>query len=261
MIRFLKSLLSKGDDPREQPANAPANPNTPQLPECGLDEVWAVDGIDLTAPSQDRFAKDVLAKHAGDQLKTALLNPRFAAAPRNFSQLDAAVLHGLVTEHEPSRIMEIGSGASSFLIRNAIKLKNLPAEFIIVEEELTPDFVDLYDAHLDDPLTDVPPSDFEIMIAGEMVIAHLDQLSTRPPHLAHLFNDLLPALVPGIYVAFAGMGNKVANAAVRDWLPTQPKSEILFCGPMLLAGESDALGKLPDWLDKSDSTMLLLKLA
>lgn len=186
------------------PPPAPEDAFPALRPTAAAGELIPCDDIEWNQAEQLRFLDETLRGPAVDGLVDTLGRPEFngnaQCRPRN-----AAVLYAMVAAHEPSRIMEIGCGWSTWVIRAAKNQAMTPGELITVDPEPAIDLIELSDAHLDKALVDVPVDDFRIMMAGEMLVVDLDSLRARPGDVDYLFREVLPALVPGVIVGLMGV--------------------------------------------------------
>lgn len=121
------------------------------------------------------------------------------------SPIDAAVLFGVLAEYEPSRIMEIGSGYSTLVIDHARRVLQLPGEVIAVDPDPRIDITEHVDAHLQDRVQDVPVSDFQILVDGELLLIDSTHIYQPGGDVEYLLKEVLPALNPGVIVGLHGI--------------------------------------------------------
>lgn len=124
-----------------------------------------------------------------------------------FSDADAVTLFGMLLEHKPRRLIEVGAGHSSCLILDTVE------RFLGGETELT--FIDPYPDVLlgllepDDParsriratpIQDVPTELFFTLEQGDILFLDTSHVAKTGSDVNHYLFEILPALRPGVVV-------------------------------------------------------------
>lgn len=268
--RLLDKLTGAGAPPSrprppvEQPP--PAAPVTARAP--------SIDRIDWQAARQQRFLAESVSRRAGAKVLEAL--PEVLPPDRESpSLLDAALLYTLMGEFEPTRIMEIGSGASTRVLDMARRDFHLPGELIAVDPAPPLDLTEIVDAHVEKSVESLPREDFEILQAGEFLLLHLTNDRGEPtPGLAHFTGELLTAIPEGVLLGVLGFPHpfdtsesaapEVRNALAEllDHLRAHPPLEILASPAVTddhLATELEK--ELPPFFHRGRPGLLLLRLS
>lgn len=172
------------------------------------DGVWArqsaLAGISFDLAEQLAFAEQRLAAHA-----RALRAP--AAAPAepggfflnngSYQGYDAELLYAMVRDREPRRVIEVGSGYSTLVIRAALAAGTTAAEHTIVDPYPSP----VVPAGADVVARGVerlPVSFFETLTAGDILFVDSSHTVKLGGDVNFLVLDVLPVLAPGVAVHF-----------------------------------------------------------
>lgn len=276
MFSFLKKLLggvSQSPPPSQPPSpEEPPAPKTPvstgSVAEAGM--LLGCEGIDWRGDVQRAFLKEVVAPRR-DAMAPLLLDERFGVVGA-CSKADAAVLAAYVVEREPTRIMEIGSGESTMALRHGLKIKNLPAELIVVDPAPRLDLDALMDAHVDQPIRDLPVDDFLIMQEGEMVLFRTSHIAAPDSDVEHVVAEILPQLPAGVVVGFHGItlprqydsqrlsAGHNEQQLLLDFLQNRRRAEIMYAGGYLREYfPTELKGALPADAADSPSELLLFR--
>lgn len=171
-------------------------------------EEFACEGIDWNAAEQSRWRNEAFPRHMPglEALATHADGPRgYAMDNPSLTRGDAACLWTAVSELQPTRLMEVGCGWSTRLIRAAINAANLPCELIAIDPAPAVEIDEVVDAWLDQPVQEIPLADFDMLRGGEMLV--LDTTHTAFPggEVLHLYQRVLPRLNPGVVVGVHGV--------------------------------------------------------
>ena len=101
--------------------------------------------------------------------------------------------------------MEVGGGWSTRLIRAAINAQNLPCEVICIDPSPVVEVDEVVDAWLDQPVQELPLSDFDQLKAGEMLVLDTTHVAFPGGEVLHLFQRVLPRLNAGVIVGVHGV--------------------------------------------------------
>lgn len=120
----------------------------------------------------------------------------------------------------------------------------MPGELIAIDPEPRIDIIEYVDAHLADPVQEVPVDDFRILQEGELVFIDSTHRDSPGSDVDHIFSAVLPALADGVLVGFHGIflpnnygaagleAGHNEQARLLDFL-RRHRPEVLFCGGWL----------------------------
>lgn len=120
-----------------------------------------------------------------------------------FGWLDARALFVLLREWQPARIIEVGSGYSTLLMRDVVDRFFERACTITAIEPYPRPFlakigVDLIEAKVQD----VAPAVFETLERGDVLFIDSSHVAKTGSDVNHLFFEILPRLKPGVRIHF-----------------------------------------------------------
>lgn len=250
MALFKKIFGGPGDTP------PPASPAPAGFPLAGPEiQQWAAlhqsgtefpaepvpcDGID--------WNREVVCAFHGERL------PRYAGQPGG---IDQQVLYAMLVEHAPTRVMEVGSGETTLTMRRAFKDANLPGELIAIDPTPTVDITEAVDAPIDQPVQEIPLSDFQTLQAGEVLVLDLTHTVLPGGDVLYIYQRILPALHPGVIVGVRGVRLPVEypadeasrgfaeQALLQMYLTHNARAEILYAGGWL---EANGYSPAGTWL-------------
>lgn len=118
-----------------------------------------------------------------------------------FGWLDARAAFVLLREWQPSRIIEVGSGYSTLLMRDVVdRFFERPCTITAIEPYprlfLSKIGVELIEAKVQD----VPPAVFETLERGDVLFIDSSHVAKTGSDVNHLFFDILPRLKPGVRI-------------------------------------------------------------
>ncbi|MCC5877985.1 MAG: hypothetical protein JJU11_17340 [Candidatus Sumerlaeia bacterium] len=246
-MSFLRRLFGKS----KQDEVAPPPPPKPAVDFSKAGIFLDCEGVDWNPAGQREFMEKILAPHSFDRLLRLLESEDFTGNP-HCNPADAAVLFAVIGHYEPSRIMEVGCGYTTRVIRSSKDSAMMPGELIAIDPEPRAELIEFVDAHLADRLEDVPVDDFRILQEGELVFIDLPHEGTDAGPLAHFFKHVLPAIGPGVLVGFHGM--RLPRNYTREELEQgssgqellleylkKEKPEVIFSGGWTREHEADLL--------------------
>lgn len=137
---------------------------------------------------------------------------RFYLDNPTYSRGDAVVLYSMMRLHEPARIIEIGSGMSTWLmidvnerfLGNRTRLTSIDPYHERMLEGLRPgdrDHIEIIPKRIQD----VELERFAVLRAGDIVFVDSTHVSRCDSDVNRIFFDILPALAPGVLVHFHDM--------------------------------------------------------
>jgi len=148
-----------------------------------------------------------------------------AFSPRNpaFGPGDADVLYSLLRTTRPGRVLEVGSGQSTRLVRRAIKANasdGYPCSHVAIEPYEAPWLERLgLDEVIRSPVQEVPIARFESLGPGDVLFIDSSHVIRTGGDVVHLFLEVLPRLRKGVLVHVHDVF--LPRAYPRDWLEAQ----------------------------------------
>lgn len=255
-MSFLKRLFGKKTVVRPRVSLPSAPPALERDPQTAVDTSKAglpvdCDGVEWNGAAQKRFLHEILPRADQDRFHRLLSAPGFPSNP-HCNPADAAVLFAVIDHFEPSRIMEVGCGQTTRVIRAAKDAAMMPGELIAIDPEPRIDISELVDAHLAEPVQDVPVDDFTILQEGELVFIDSTHCDRPGSDVDHLFTEILPNLADGVLVGLHGirLPRNYAADELRQGFDEQirlleflrvHRPEILFSGGWLAEHAPQAL--------------------
>lgn len=280
MLGFFKKLMGGKSESTDTATGTPVakaeQPKAAATPKADLsragEQIADAQGIAFDTPAQQALL-DFMASEGRTALTTLLLDEQFRGNP-HCSVADASAIYGVLAHHETTRVMEVGSGYSTMALRFTLKAKNLPAELISIDPEPRVGIGEFVDAQLFHPLQDVPVDDFRLLQEHEIVLFDTTHIDTPGGEVAWLFDEILPALPPGVIVGFHGVDLPREHSAERlaagwneqhrllAWLRDNlGRYEVLFAGAWLRDNQPDRLtAALPDGADMDAATAFWIRL-
>ncbi|MBX3729760.1 MAG: hypothetical protein KF858_11295 [Candidatus Sumerlaeia bacterium] len=161
----------------------------------------ACAGIDWNEAEQLALLRDGIASNAAEARAAWERLP----SRGNLSLADAVVVHALVAHLQPTRIMEVGCGATTWMLRAGLASRNLPGELITIDPEPRCDVTEAVDAELNQPVQELPRSDFEMLRANEMLVLDLTHVTLPAGEVLYLYQHVLPHLQSGVLVGVRGV--------------------------------------------------------
>lgn len=128
-----------------------------------------------------------------DPLAPAWLNPWF-------SGLDMAALYTVVSQHRPSRYVEIGSGWSTKIARRAARDAGAPLHITSIDPQPRAEIDRLCDVVLRQPAEDVDSSMTAALEAGDILFLDSSHRAFTNSDCVIFFLEILPELKPGVWV-------------------------------------------------------------
>jgi predicted O-methyltransferase YrrM len=113
---------------------------------------------------------------------------------------DALALYGLVTEHNPRRYLEVGSGNSTKFVRRAITDHGLRTRITSIDPQPRADVDALCDTVLRDRLEDVAVEEFASLEPDDIVFLDGSHRVLMGSDVTVFFFEILPLLRPGVLV-------------------------------------------------------------
>jgi hypothetical protein len=245
-MSILKSLFSSSRPEPSPAASVPtkaAPASSAQVPGAG--ELLRCDRIDWRAEAQLRLLRDGFALHRAEMERVAADPPRTPSGPDPQGPADLAVLWAMIAHLHPSRIIEVGCGASTHVIRDSFRKAGLAGEIIGIDPTPGLEIGEMVDAQLAQPVWEVPVADFEMLIAGEMLVLNLSHSLAVGSDVWWVYTRILPALAKGVIVGVHGIAlpreqdaaalarGHGEQALLHAYLSGNAGAEILYAGGFL----------------------------
>ena len=160
-------------------------PILPQFTQSRPDII--LDWVRRHRSATDRF------KESGDDI-------RFSFDNNYFTSPDAEVAYSIARETKPRRIIEVGSGNSTRLFREAIRAGALGAQLISIDPNPRRSVRAIADKVLECAVEDVPIAEFSELAAGDILFIDSSHEIRTGNDVVRLFLDILPRLPAGILV-------------------------------------------------------------
>lgn len=121
---------------------------------------------------------------------------------------DAEILHAMISEHRPRRIVEIGCGNSSLIISEAldalrVKDNAFKCEYTCIEPyppsylQPPPRSVSRFESTM---LQDIPLDYFGKLEAGDVLFIDSSHVLAKGSDVAHLYLKIMPVIRPGVII-------------------------------------------------------------
>lgn len=181
-------------------------PDTGKLPSSTWQKASDMPGIDMNDSEQLHFIRNVLSFYQGEygQYPQKATGNKFEFSYENdqFVGLDPAVLHSFIRKLKPNKIIEVGSGYSTLVTSNAMRL-NGSGEIICIEP-YPRDFIRegvqgvsrLYQC----PVQDIDLSIFQELQENDILFIDSTHVAKIGSDVLYLFFEVLPRLKPGVLV-------------------------------------------------------------
>ncbi len=169
-----------------------------------------IPGINLNSQQQLQLLQE-LAGFIAEQpfLPQPQAGQRYHFENRFFSYADALALYGLLRHFQPSQIIEVGSGYSSFVMLDTDEQfldRSIQLTFIEPFDERLKSRLKPEDEHrttiINQFVQDVPMSTFEKLKANDILFIDSSHISKIGSDVNFLFFDVLPRLANGVIIHF-----------------------------------------------------------
>lgn len=202
----------------------------PDTRELGA-ETWArkssLVGIDLNLPRQRELLRRFAAKYRSEYDAFAIertADPtRFFLHNGFYQTVDAELLHCMVREHSPRRIVEVGSGNSTLIISAALRMNRSDGapntHYTIIDPfpgarvtTAVPEITRI----IGEPVERVPLSIFEELGDGDILFIDSSHILRTGGDVWYAFNEILPRLAAGVFVHVHDIF--LPNEYPREWV-------------------------------------------
>lgn len=166
----------------------------------------AMAGVDWDLDAQERSLREICGPYR-DELAA---NEAYRAGVEGelgpgYGPLEAQALHAVVRHLRPARIVEVGSGVSTLVMRTAATRSERdgapPARITCIEPYPRPALRALGGVELvAERVQDVPLARFDALGAGDLLFVDSSHQAKTGSDVLHLFLEVLPRLRPGVVV-------------------------------------------------------------
>jgi len=125
---------------------------------------------------------------------------RYSLDNRYFTSPDADVAYAIARESRPRRIVEVGSGNSTMLFREAIRAAGLDTQLISIDPRPRRSISAIADRVLECAVEDVALSEFEELAAGDILFIDSSHEIRTGNDVVRLFLNVLPMLPAGVLI-------------------------------------------------------------
>lgn len=182
-------------------------PDTDQLPDALWAEPSELPGVEMNDDRQLELALDVFPRYQSEygQFPQHPGQDPHAYYQDNdfFVGLDAVALHCLVRHARPSRVIEVGSGFSTRITSQALRL-NGSGELLCIEPYPNPALHSLPGVQelIEQPVQALPLSLFTSLVEGDILFIDSTHTVKIGSDVNYLVLEVLPRLQPGVLVHF-----------------------------------------------------------
>lgn len=168
----------------------------------------AMPGVFMDVADQARALRGVCLPFQGEYANGA---PYQEAVRQHFGQgygfIEAQALHAVIRHYKPQRIIEVGSGISTYCMNHALTLNEQegspPTDLTCIEPFPSAALKRLTGITLiDRPVQQVPLSTFEDLVAGDFLFIDSSHTVKAGGDVNFLILEVLPRLTPGVVVHF-----------------------------------------------------------
>ena len=117
-----------------------------------------------------------------------------------FTGVDARVAYAVVRHHKPSKIVEIGSGYSTHLLRRAAEDAHIQTKIICIDPRPQTDISSVADDIYTENVVDVDLGLFDTLADGDIVFLDGSHLAFNGTDVPHFFLTILPRIAKGVFV-------------------------------------------------------------
>lgn len=182
-------------------------PDLASLPPAFFDRPSPLRGITFSEAVQIEFLEQQLADFCRefDPPKSAAESGphRFYLRNSTYESVDAELLYAMVRQFQPRRIMELGSGFSTLIIREALaRDQTAVADVLRTYDPYRSDLVPPEIAVTAQAAQDIPEARFEELEADDLLFVDTSHTVKLGGDVNRIVLDILPTLRPGVIVHF-----------------------------------------------------------
>ena len=176
---------------------------TPAMLRAPLDSPRFLPGLDLNAAGQLAFLEPLRATaHETREFPRKRTDGKLSFAYNNdfFDSGDAEVLYGIVRTTKPQRIVEVGSGHSTLLVRAALARANPACNHVCIEPYENPWLADTGARIVKTPVERVDRALFTALESGDVLFIDSSHMIRPQGDVLAEVLEILPLVRPGVLV-------------------------------------------------------------
>lgn len=187
-------------------------PNTASLPDSLWESRSSMPGVDMNEDNAlallDTFAREYKSEFSAWPFSKEEADEGFYLENTAYSIGDAEILYSFLRHFKPKKMIEIGSGFSTFvssmaLQKNKQEDEDYDCDFVAIEPyppEYLKDGLPGLKEMIDQPLEDVPLERFEALDEGDVLFIDSSHVLRIGSDVQYEYLEILPRLRPGILV-------------------------------------------------------------
>jgi predicted O-methyltransferase YrrM len=159
-------------------------------------------GIDAPLADQARRLEEMVAAYQGEYAGNRFLKEAVAKdCGPGFGYVEAQCLHGMLRRLHPRRIIEIGSGVSTYCALRATEMNEVPSDIICVEP-YPRDFLrrEKRITLIEKKVQEVDPGLFATLERGDLLFIDSSHAMKPGGDVEHIYLRILPTLPAGVIV-------------------------------------------------------------
>jgi predicted O-methyltransferase YrrM len=165
-------------------------------------------GLDLDPPGQLALLERLAAYRAECAALPSFERVTAAGYGPGYGLVEAHLLHALLRHLRPRKLIEVGSGVSTYFALNALRLAAQeaggPGQLVCIEPSPTPKLRALAAAQRlvlhEREVQDVPVATFQELAASDVLFIDSSHVAKIDSDVTYLYLDVLPNLRPGVVV-------------------------------------------------------------
>ena len=232
----------------------------------------AMPGVPIDVDAQLRACDEICRSYQGEFAgnRHYVQGIRRAAGP-GYGYVEAQALHAVVRHLKPRRIVEVGSGVSTYCMLQALGRNGGPAELCCIDpyaplrrsrRGLVPPNDEVRFEVIAKPVQHVPLEQFGMLAESDLLFIDSSHAVKAGSDVNFLVLEVLPRLKAGVWIHFHDiyfpydfprdllLNYRFYNetSLLHAWLVHNPRAEIVFCLSLLHYGRPDALRAVfPDY--------------
>lgn len=236
-------------------------------------ETWAVKsslpGVDSDPDEQASHLRDICLpfhkEYEGNSVYKTAVSEHFGPG---YGYIEAQALHGFLRRFRPEKIIEVGSGVSTFCMMHALGMngeeQSTLSQLTCIEPYPSEKLQQMDGIRLiNKPVQQVPPETFTALKAGDFLFIDSTHTITPGGDVNYLILEILPRLQKGVLVHFhdiflpydyprnvlSSYFQWMETSLLRAFLVNNSKARILFCLSQFHYARPDALKEVfPEYI-------------
>ncbi len=166
-----------------------------------LDEARELPGLDMREQAQLELLRSFDLQ---EELASLPLEPgplTFGLRNRTFGPVDAGLLYGMIRRHRPRRILEVGCGMSTLLIRRALESGGIVCDHVCIEPFEQPWLEELPVRVIRERVEHLDPKELASSLGpGDLLFIDSSHVVKPQGDVLFLFQEVMPRLAQGVLV-------------------------------------------------------------